>query len=215
MPGTCARVLLLAILFAPVPIRAEEQGWFDAAAVVRLPRRFGFRVSHEMRGRKLTYADRSLWNVEAGLTRRLPEGLRAGVAFRRQRATRSGRTTRENRVSVKLEHQRDLARRLRFDARLQGESRVYTDPVTADNWRARLRLRFQGSMRAGGLVVEPFLASEILGDTLDDTLNQHRLDLGLETPVCDRLRLRLGYLRMDARRREPLHALKTGIELSF
>ena len=199
------------------PTRADKtQGWLNNSLKVSFGSHWNAKLTQELRGREADHDGTMLRNWSLGTFRKLPAGVYVGASFKREEEVTSQGERTENRYVLEAGWSTAISPILHFDIRARYEDRNFEEEFATDDERGRLRFRLRTRDHLGPLRLRPFVSTELFIGTLGgERIDRNRFIVGTAAGVHDHVELFLGYLRQDTDGRPALHAVSTGVDLSF
>lgn len=196
-------------------IWADGQGWINNSLAFKINQKISLMFIQETRCNEITCLDPYLINIRAMFSYKLPENIHVAVYYRRQETEKMSIVNHENRYIIESGWKKKLFKDTAFDVRLQGEIRRYVETPDSNCFRLRMRFRLKTKVSIGGLVINPFFATEPFWVVEKDGIERNRFYIGAEFPMSKNANFVLNYIREDRKNTETIHVLNSGFKLNF
>lgn len=194
---------------------SENQSWLANSLRISFDPKLNLIFTNEFRNQEFTFMDHYLANVQGGLEYAFSENAYLAFLYKRENTKKTDCVLNENRYTLEAGWEKNLGPKVNFDLRFRTEGRTFEHGRADDHFRYRLRLRFTTQLKFRNYTIRPLIATEPLGDTLENTIHQNRSYLGAIFLLGQHSTFVLNYLRQDTKNKEPIHILNAGFHLKF
>ena len=211
------KILLLFFLCAGISAFAGDQNWTENSVTVKQRNGISIHLISEIKYRSWDWNDGVFKkNWVFGVGKKLGGGFSISLNYKQELTRKSdGNDIVERRPFVDFGWKHALKPQIAFDFRLRTEVNHYIQSTRKDHYSFRFRFRLTGKTAIFGIPLEPYIAIEPFYDTISDSFQKYRFYTGAMVPLNSRIKIRVGYIRQDARGKVPDNVFNTGLSFTF
>jgi hypothetical protein len=193
----------------------DTQAWLNNSLSLKINNRFNLKFTNETRYNQITFMDPYLKNWQGGVVYNLPKQFYVAFLYKRENSEQVDVVLSENRFTLEGGWNKKVSRAVDFNCRFRTEIRRYQYGLAENHLRFRFRLGFKMELKIGNLTMRPFIATEPFADTISDRIFRNRFYIGTAFPLGKKVEWIVNYIREDARKKETIHILNSGLNLKF